>query len=448
MSSENDSGNSFYALDMSGLPEQPPPIATSAYSSTTSHSQNVLRPNECIRIPSNQMNHATRNRSYDEIKAELPIKSEVDHLHHLTAGQRFSAKDANVDSQRGISPGQCSVESASSTSSSPFRILTSSANLTRPPESRVKCLKCELCPFMSITQDGIASHMENVHSSQQPNDFGSTSMFRKKIKCPGCDNIFYMKKSLKIHLAKDHQMSSTEIMPLIESLAEAPASSDGRAKKAGARKQKIYLRNVEVLKNPQFASNLVSQETGGMILSQCSQDAMRMGGDASVSHSNSAFGQMEAAMTICRSTVDLPSNASSIDERISISNSTTPSIDDVVSVRPDSGSSVKFVDSISGHNDWQIGTNSNFDSFAQTTASWDYQAPKHNETISCTFPSPIPPIGICQNERKKIYIKNIDILKEPLILTPGASSSSGRKHIHLRTVDEVNLMFSNRVSRS
>lgn len=431
MSSENENVCSYYTTGMPSVAD----TSTNSYETNSTLAQTTLRPNECIRIPSNQM-AIIRNRSYDEIKAELPIKFEID---NLIGGQRFNLKDVTVDSQRGISPGQCSTESTSSTSSSPFRILPPKSNVNRLTPDSVKCLKCELCPFMSITQDGITSHMQNVHNSQHTSDFDASNMLRRKIKCPGCDNIFYTKQSLKIHLAKDHQMSAMEIMPLIDSLSKASTSSDGRPKKTVARKQKIYLRNVEVLKNPQFATNLVSKESVNMMSSQCTQNAIRLNSEIPIAHTNSAFGQIDNTMNMCETNADIQSNSTSIDERISISNSTTPSIDDLTNTRPDSGNSVQFVETTNTSNEWQINVNDNFTSFTSSATNWEYPTPRQTETY------PIPSFNPCQNEKKKIYIRNIDILKEPLILTPGATTSSGRKQIHLRTVDEVNLMLSNRV---
>lgn len=64
-------------------------------------------------------------------------------------------------------------------------------------------------------------------------------------------------------------------------------------------------------------------------------------------------------------------------------------------------------------------------------------------------PSPgVPATTTVTDERKKIFIKNIDILKEPIIsTTPAASANIRKSTLHLRTVDEVNLMLINEVHK-
>lgn len=428
------------------------PSTTCSSSSFTAVSRDMLLPNVFVRIPSNQLSMSLPRRpmSREEIKAELPIKSEMDGSAQSQHSTNSRKGTSGIDSLR-ASPGQFSVESTSSTSSPPPSIFVTA----RPKVSAVKCLKCELCPFMSITQDGINSHMKNVHENQT--SACDESVSRKKIQCPGCENVFYTRKSLKIHLAKDHQMSSIEISPLVESLFASEATSDtgARPKKGTARKQKIYLRNVEVLKNPRFATDIAAQDPSNYINSIDSiSDSMRLNDP----HSNSAFGQIDHTLS------QLQSIASSIEL-----SSTS---------RPDSGNSVKYAENMNeSTTEWQMPAapiNSCDESFrgiemmASNVATWDRMMAtttiNDNIASNSMASTSLSTFGTCQNERKKIFIKNIDILKEPLMPRPSmatasnvnetptttasssTSSTSGRKHmLHLRTVDEVNLMLSNKV---
>lgn len=61
-----------------------------------------------------------------------------------------------------------------------------------------------------------------------------------------------------------------------------------------------------------------------------------------------------------------------------------------------------------------------------------------------TTPSPdVQPVPVLRDERKKIFIKNIDILKKPILTTTTSDTPNSRRSmLHLRTVDEVNLMVS------
>lgn len=131
-------------------------------------------------------------------------------------------------------------------------------------------------------------------------------------------------------------------------------------------------------------------------------------------------------------------------------------IDDPQANRPDSGSSVKFSENfMNTDNIWStsaVTTSRNNSSscdgnflcqspaiFPNALSSMKISL-NSNQTPSV---SPLPSTPL--NERKKIYIKNIDILKEPLIKpaqTVSLTDSNCRKNtLHLRTVDEVNLLI-------
>lgn len=432
----------------------------------SSGSRDMLLPNVFVQIPANHLvappppvTKGPVARNYDEIKAEPPIKSEIENVQQQSlAGQRFSNKDgdqpADNQFQRDhFADGDPSNASPTTTTAS------SSSNLVtaRPKSTAVKCFKCQLCPFMSISQLGYDGHMANVHANQSENGDDADKLLRKKILCPGCANVFYSKKSLKIHLANDHQMSSSEIKPLLESLC-------AQAKKLTSRKQKIYLKNFEILKSPQFSSRQFARHenvNSGKMISNGTNVVQPIGDFLlDETHLNGEFSQTEnrmcdliADLEPTYSLADFPSVAESAS---SISDSVTVTPDDTMSVRPDSGSSIKYCDNLamSSNDGWSNGNNNlHFQCYEQPTSNWNFISEKTSTTDTT---SPIPSMssfgGVCQNEKKKIFIKNIDILKEPLITPTNqslsvAESTSGRKHmLHLRTVDEVNLMLSNKLS--
>lgn len=223
----------------------------------------MILPSVFVQIPPQNANlvpsktNAGHNQSvgrHDEIKAEPPIKSEIDNANQ---SQAVGTTKLNKDLSTTASKSQnFSTESTCGQTN-----LTANLVTARP---KVKCFKCERCPFMSISQDGYNNHIQTVHQNERNSESASNRSFRNKILCPGCENVFYSKMSLKIHLVNDHQMSRPDISQLLESLfakksankcssnsSEIP-TAESNATDIGSEKQKIYLKNVEVLQNPRF----------------------------------------------------------------------------------------------------------------------------------------------------------------------------------------------------
>lgn len=357
----------------------------------------MILPSVFVQIPTQNENYVSSSRAntvrrHDEIKAEPPIKSEID-----AAIQR-----SNKDTQRTSSPSQS-------------KSLTANLVTARP---KVKCFKCEQCPFMSISQDGYNNHMVTVHNDRSDDSTPN----RTKILCPGCENIFYSKMSLKIHLVDDHQMSRSDISQLLESLfVKKPNDKDKRVQS-----QKIYLKNVEVLLDSEVAGEFGVQETPPPMENPSpSTDDLTNNDSSNFDRIRSTYNQMDNSCLYQQINNVEYTSAAQNNNRIH-----SPSVDDPNAQRPDSENSVKFSEN-----------------FVDTSNSWP---PITSVGSFSSYHTPSPPVvSVCQNEKKKIYIKNIDILKEPLI-KPAQIANVGdpcfRKNtLHLRTVDEVNLLI-NRVS--
>lgn len=471
MSCENENGINFHGCASERESHRQPLASESGRGSyRCSVSRDMLLPNVFVQIPANHLAappvpKGPVTRHYDDIKAEPPIKSEIENGQQQSAvGQRFGSKDIENSATNRFALEHFANNVPPSTSPAANTTTTSSLVTARPKSAAVKCFKCTLCPFISISQMSYDAHVANVHANQTDNGDDADTMYRKKILCPGCENVFYSKKSLKIHLANDHQMSSSEIMPLLDSLF---VQSDSKSKRSTTRKQKIYLKNVENLKNPQFSSTQFSrhENVGSSSNEMQTNDtsAAQPIGDFLFDETNlngnfepteNRMCELIAEMEPSYSLTDLTSVAGSVS---SVSDSVAITPDDTMSVRPDSGSSIKYGDNMamSSSDGWSNGNNNlHFQNYEQPTSNWNFISEKRSTADSI---SPMPSTsstssfgGVCQNEKKKIFIKNIDILKEPLI-TPttslSAESPSGRKHmLHLRTVDEVNLMLSNKVS--
>lgn len=70
---------------------------------------------------------------------------------------------------------------------------------------QVACFKCKFCLFLSLSQDAVASHVQKEHASQVPHENNSS------MQCPGCSNIFFSQKSLRVHLSEDHNVAQEEL---------------------------------------------------------------------------------------------------------------------------------------------------------------------------------------------------------------------------------------------
>lgn len=98
--------------------------------------------------------------------------------------------------------------------------------------------RCELCPFISIYEDNLYSHIDE-HTQRK--------FLRKKYFCPGCDNVHYEKVALKSHLLQDHAMTVDETNVLVEYILKY--NSFGPSRK-GRGKGRISIKNATQLKKP------------------------------------------------------------------------------------------------------------------------------------------------------------------------------------------------------
>lgn len=430
-------------------------------------------PSQNASLPSTKTSSIPRN---GEIKAELSIKSEVDHVNH-THSLSTTANTTTITTTAAKS--KDATHSSPSTSakdvaSGDAAKLMANLVTARP---KVKCLKCDKCPFISISQMGYDEHIRSAHTDADNSTITTSRKYRNKLLCPGCENVFYSKMSLKIHLVNDHQMNRSDIKQLLNSLLvknSATSNNEQLAQKATAANvalsesnieitnskriepQKIYLKNVEVLQNPKFAAHRYNTEN----LSPINLTTVEIQGSSVNNMLTINSGNYELPTTITeyeQIISDNPFEQQNIVEPISaysflsppqttighgslnhchsesvIFNSispiiTPPTIDESNGMRPDSGNSVKFCEPLQQTWTTNASTNSNINLVEYTTA---LNLNAMTAGGSANVP-PMPNAVASQNEQKKIFIKNIDILMKPIL--------------HLRTVDEVNLLI-NKVS--
>ncbi|XP_075160516.1 uncharacterized protein LOC142233464 [Haematobia irritans] len=115
--------------------------------------------------------------------------------------------------------------------------------------------KCSTCPYMTLRETDRNSH-EKLHRNGNARQLNE---LRTQIKCPGCKNIFYAQESLEIHLKLDHLMTESDISKLIGYIGKTNSTTTLSPTKDSVnrdvnmeppRKSRIYLKNVECLREP------------------------------------------------------------------------------------------------------------------------------------------------------------------------------------------------------
>lgn len=187
-----------------------------------------------VQIPMcHNTNHQINRQQTNEIKSEL-IKSEIE----------------NITTSLPSTQSTVCTQSSTITTSIPTANICSQQQtpptlITARPKSSIKCFKCVQCPFISISQSGLDLHTDKNHHN------GNQTSVLKKLKCFGCQNVFYSQNSLKVHLVKDHQMCDDEIKYLVQNLVLDGEAIDENMLTTPI-KQKIYLKNLSILKAPEF----------------------------------------------------------------------------------------------------------------------------------------------------------------------------------------------------
>uniref|UniRef100_A0A9I3EGZ8 C2H2-type domain-containing protein n=1 Tax=Anopheles dirus TaxID=7168 RepID=A0A9I3EGZ8_9DIPT len=136
------------------------------------------------------------------------------------------------------------------------------AELPAQPETSI--LLCELCPFATLCETRIGEHRRELHPPQAG---VSTANAIEKLDCPVCENKFYKPTVLELHLADDHQMLRSEVETLCQRTVnpagrQTDVMSVSRAEtmvnnQPAPNKSRIYIKNVQLLKKP----DVIAQET-------------------------------------------------------------------------------------------------------------------------------------------------------------------------------------------
>ncbi|XP_053665010.1 uncharacterized protein LOC128714160 [Anopheles marshallii] len=292
---------------------------------------------------------------------------------------------------------------------------------TQPQETPI--LLCQCCPFATLSETRLNDHRRERHPARvtTPSD---------KLACPVCENKFYKTPVLKLHLSEDHEMLPSEVEALCNRAAtnpeQPPSMIDRQCEIPTARnetntaatqmpptsvapaahnKSRIYIKNVQLLKKP----DVIAQETRQENVSQGQQLLSTEQEPSAVAH-----GTLQDTHQL-----SLGDDILQHDQLLDLPHTSTAQL------QPSAGSGNKiFIRNVS------LLQNVNFVPSAENilTNGSKYNAPSYM-SMDCAndaSSSMMDPLNngyslaqvapsSNQSRGSRIYIKNVDILRNPLI---------------------------------
>uniref|UniRef100_A0A182WLJ0 C2H2-type domain-containing protein n=1 Tax=Anopheles minimus TaxID=112268 RepID=A0A182WLJ0_9DIPT len=219
----------------------------------TSGPNDVILPSIFVKIPTQI------NQQYQQ---ENRLRS-----HHSTSGE-IKSEERSEPIKSEIADTRVKLTSVNSSERLPDVIdsyLNDTLDVGVQPETPI--LLCEYCPFATLSETRLNDHRRERHPVRvtTPPD---------KLHCPVCENKFYKKTVLKLHLSEDHEMIPSEVETLCNRSAnpdrqcEAPTTRNESnvannqmppvsAAPPTQNKSRIYIKNVQLLKKP----DVIAQET-------------------------------------------------------------------------------------------------------------------------------------------------------------------------------------------
>lgn len=125
-------------------------------------------------------------------------------------------------------------------------------------ELRVHC--CEFCPLVTLVEQTLRDHVHEKHPNRERAEM-------EFFNCPACENKFWQRRSLEVHLEVDHMMVQSEARTLLEgrfpraqesndcgnAVDESnavPVSESIQMVSPEKNRSRIYIKNVQLLKKP------------------------------------------------------------------------------------------------------------------------------------------------------------------------------------------------------
>uniref|UniRef100_A0A182SXL7 C2H2-type domain-containing protein n=1 Tax=Anopheles maculatus TaxID=74869 RepID=A0A182SXL7_9DIPT len=378
----------------------------------TSGPNDVILPSIFVKIPTqiNQQyqqenrlrsHHSTSNEIKSEERSE-PIKSEIADTRIKLASLNSSDRQPDVIDN----------------------YLNDTLDVGVQPETSI--LLCEYCPFATLSDVRLNEHRRDRHSA------GGTAS-PDKLHCPVCENKFYKKPVLELHLSEDHEMVPSEVEAVCS--RQLPATGDVSTQRNETttnqiqsstsvappppNKSRIYIKNVQLLKKPDVIAQETRQENvsqGQQLLSTDQEPSAVAHGTLQDTHQLTGLG--EDLLQQHDQALDLPHTAQQLQQSGGPGNGNKIFIRNVSLLQ-----NVNFVPS-----EENILTNGSSKYNAASYMSMD-SSPSLLDPMSSGYGmEQSAPTGTTQSRGSRIYIKNVDILRNPLISTlsePVPNSNAG-----------------------
>ncbi|XP_063700778.1 uncharacterized protein LOC134831066 [Culicoides brevitarsis] len=377
-------------------------------SNITTSSEPQRLPSFFVQIPL-EINQQYQNRKNNTIKSEVKFEN------HDSASFKTPTPPASTPT-----PPASSVTPDTGTSSLPSisTIIHGTSwpitSMAKNEESQPVIFKCELCPFISICEHNLNSHIAE-HTQRK--------FLRKKFFCPGCDNVHYEKAALEVHLLQDHAMTISETNTLVEYVLKFNSYGINRRARG---KGRISIKNATQLKKPdllletgQEQSNVTQSKSQPKIFVKSVQYLKRP--------------------EFCFNTESVPDTTNSFEQQ-------TSSID-AFTLHTTEPTPPPFTSIFDTMQNVEV-PSSYFDSNCEGPIENDSGMEVEFQSIPLEHPKAITtepaliedsPVKTCQSG--KIYLKDISVLQDPRPMI--AEETLQQPTIHLKTVDELNAMAIN-----
>ncbi|XP_035787380.1 uncharacterized protein LOC118464252 [Anopheles albimanus] len=252
--------------------QQPVSQSTAPFGSS-SGPNDVILPSIFVKIPTQinqqyQQENRLRSRNVSEIKSE----------------DRTEAIKSEIADMRSLGPPPVPTGASTGTERQLPDVIGGYLNATAldetAPITEALILRCDYCPFATLSEPCLSEHKRAKHDS------AVARLLLVPLPCPVCENKFYKRTVLELHLLEDHEMARSEVELLLKRCnqpqGEASASTishevnhvndplvqamppPATAAQVGATtahhstaKSRIYIKDVQLLRNP----DVVTQST-------------------------------------------------------------------------------------------------------------------------------------------------------------------------------------------
>uniref|UniRef100_A0A8W7P514 C2H2-type domain-containing protein n=1 Tax=Anopheles coluzzii TaxID=1518534 RepID=A0A8W7P514_ANOCL len=253
----------------------------------TSGPNDVILPSIFVKIPTQI------NQQYQQQESRL-LRS----THHSTASEiKCEERSDSIKSEIADTRVRLAGNGLASTDHRLPDVIDNYLNDTdrvEPAEVEPNVRTCDRCPFATLSEVRLSEHRRERHPGGGVG-VGPQEPLAEKLSCPVCENKFYKKAVLELHLTEDHEMLASEVAALghstvttlqserstapevriepasqqncVEIPPGPPAATPTATSTATHSKSRIYIKDVQLLKKPDVIAQESHDAQGQQLLS-------------------------------------------------------------------------------------------------------------------------------------------------------------------------------------